>query len=67
MPSGKWQLLSDFLQGTDVSTDLVQRQLAFCTVNASSVNKTEFELLHAAVTSMEAGDGSMWLWPGACG
>lgn len=55
------------LQSADVSTDSENKQLAFCTAEASCVNKTEFELLHAAVTSVKAEEGSTWLWPRACG
>lgn len=58
LPSSKQQLLLDSLQSADVSTDLVNKQLASCAAEASCVNKTEFELLHAAVTSIEAEEGS---------
>lgn len=57
LPSRKQQLLLDSLQSADVSTDSANK-LAFCTAEASCVNKTEFELLHAAVTSIEAEEGS---------
>lgn len=56
--SRKQQLLLDSLQSADVSTDSENKQLAFCIADASCVNKTEFELLHAAVTSIEAEEGS---------
>ena len=65
MPLRKQQLLFDTLQSADVSTDSVNKQLPFCTAEASCVNKTEFELLHAAVTCIE--EGSTWLWPKVCG
>jgi len=55
MPLRKQQLLFDTLQSADVSTDSVNKQLPFCTAEASCVNKTEFELLHAAVTCIEEG------------
>lgn len=67
VPSRKQQLLLDSLQSADVSTDAANKQLAIWTAEASCVNKTEFELLHGAVTSVEEEKRSTWLWPRACG
>lgn len=60
------QLLLVTPQRAAVSSVSVNKQFAMWTAEASCVNKTGFELWHAAV-SMKAEEGSTWLRPRACG
>lgn len=60
------QLLLVTPQRAAVSSVSVNKQFALWTAETSCVNKTGFELWHAAV-SMKTEEGSIWLRPRACG